>query len=84
MTDHSPGYHGVPDEVVHMTSGHWSVPLRRRVVRIQGNGSYRDILLEERHVYGGVHDKIDRAFWVLLPFCAGAALVLLFLAHTCR
>lgn len=80
-----PGIYGIPDEVVEMTyrpgasRPSCSFDLRQRVVRIAFDGGYRDILLEERQVYGGWHDTFDRIawpiMWIGLGFC-GAVLLL--------
>ncbi len=88
-----PGIYGVPDDVVEMTYAPGasrpsvSFELRQRVVRIVFPGGYRDILLEERQIYGanprGIMRWIDRLTGPVLGFAMGALAMALLATKAC-
>lgn len=87
-----PGFYGMPDEVVEMTykpgasRPSFSLELRRRVVRIQFDGGFRDILLEEHQVYGEPKSWIrwvDLAMWPVIAFASGFVACTMLLVRAC-
>ena len=77
----------MPDEVVAMTTKpgatrpSFKFALRRRVVRIAFDGGYRDIMLEERQIYGdGAFGWVDKIMWPFIWWALGFACAVIFTA----